>query len=159
VRLSTRRGSCSVQSQVANASEELPEPGKARVIVATASWRARLSIADVLLGMNRKKCRFDRKQRIIEHSIFVATSHVLRGASSWAMCRESVFSSSCRRLRRSPNSSRGKSDSRSSSPLHPGRTDRHCRASQPQHAHDLGTRKAESARTRFGKKRLLSRAS
>src|SRR5271165_4395541 len=32
----------------------------------------------------------------------------------------------------------------------PGRADRRCRASQSQHAHDLGARKAESTRTRFG---------
>lgn len=46
---------------------------------------------------------------------------------------------------------------RSGSRLHPGRSDRRCRASQSQRAHGLGARKTEGRRARIGEKRLLPR--
>ena len=58
MRLSTRWGSCSVQSQAANASEELQALGEAQAILATTPIGERwLTIAGALLGMNREKFR------------------------------------------------------------------------------------------------------
>ncbi len=80
--------------------------------------RNRCSDCRRVAGNEPEEVWIDRRQAIIECFIFVSASRLLRGASSGAVCRQSVFSSSCRRLRRSRNPSRGNSDSRSSSPLH-----------------------------------------